>query len=250
MLRGVEQATGAVAVLEDELRRRLYLMVRRAGRPLTREEVAGRAGISRRLAAFHLDKLVERGLLRTHYARPPGRSGPGAGRTAKHYEASDLEVDVSIPERRYDLAGKLLLRAVTSARPGESPASAAMRVAEQAGADIGARVRDERRLGRLGPERALTTAADVLEGYGYEPHRPSSGEVALANCPFHTLAQEAPDVVCGMNQAFISGLVRGLGNQTVEAKLTPVPNACCVTLCGSAKAQQIGERKAPLPPSH
>ena len=244
MLRGVDQGTEAVAVLDDELRRRLYLMVRRAARPLTREDVATEAGISRRLAAFHLDKLVERGLLRTHYARPPGRSGPGAGRTAKYYQRSGLEIDVSIPERRYDLAGQILLRAVTSSAPGEPPPAAALRVASEAGLDVGQRVRDERRLGRLGPERALAAAADVLEGYGFEPHRPGSAEVTLANCPFHVLAQESPDLVCRMNRAFIEGLVRGLGNQTVEATLEPAPGGCCVALRHGSNAAGIDPAKA------
>jgi predicted ArsR family transcriptional regulator len=232
MLRGIRKGTPAVAVLEDELRRQIYLLVRSAGRPLTREEVAGEAGISRRLAAFHLDKLVDRGLLRSHYARPPGRSGPGAGRSAKYYKPSDLEIDVSIPERRYDLAGQLLLRAIRSESPGEPAPAAALRVAREAGLEIGQRVREGRRLGRPGAERALATSAAILEDQGFEPYRPGPDEVALRNCPFHSLAREAPELVCRMNQAFIDGLLRGLGNETVEAALECTPGDCCVTLRG------------------
>jgi predicted ArsR family transcriptional regulator len=232
MLRGIQKGTPAVAVLEDELRRRIYQLVRRAGRALTREEVAGEAGISRRLAAFHLDKLLERGLLRSHYARPPGRSGPGAGRSAKFYEPSDLEIDVSIPERRYDLAGQLLLRAIRTESPGEPASAAALRVAREAGLGIGQRFREDRRLGRPGAERALATAAAILEDHGFEPYRPRLDEVALRNCPFHSLAREAPELVCRMNQAFIDGLLRGLGNETVEAALECTPGDCCVTLRG------------------
>ena len=230
MIRGIRKGSQAVAVLEDELRRELYLLVRRAGRPLTREEVAGKAGISRRLAAFHLDKLVERALLKAHYARPPGRSGPGAGRSAKYYEPSDLEIDVSIPERRYDLAGHLLLSAIRSESPAEPAPQAALRVAREAGLDIGQRAREERRLGRPGAERALTTAGAILEDHGFEPYRPDPDQMALRNCPFHSLAQEAPELVCRMNQAFIDGLLRGLGNETVEAALECTPGDCCVTL--------------------
>lgn len=219
-----------MAVLEDELRRQIYLFVRRAGRSVTREEVAAEAGISRRLAAFHLDRLVERGLLRAHYARPPGRSGPGAGRSAKYYQPSELEVDVSIPERRYDIVGQLLVKAIRSASPEEPAPVAALRVAGEAGLDIGERERQERRLGRPGAERALTTAADILEDHGFEPYRPGPDEVALSNCPFHSLAREAPELVCRMNQAFIDGLLRGLGNHTVEAVLECRPGDCCVTL--------------------
>src|SRR5688572_23791265 len=106
-----------IAVLEDDLRRRIYEFLRRAGRPVTREEVASDAGISWRLAAFHLEKLLERGLLKAHYARPPGRSGPGAGRSAKYYEPSEIEVEVPLPERRYDLVGRLLIEAIEAETP-------------------------------------------------------------------------------------------------------------------------------------
>jgi predicted ArsR family transcriptional regulator len=230
MLRGVDRGVEAVGVLEDELRRQLYRIVRRAGQALSRDDVAGQAGISRRLAAFHLDKLTERGLLRAHYARPPGRSGPGAGRSAKYYEPSDLEVDVSIPQRRYDLAGRLLIRAITSASPHETASAAAARVAREAGADLGGRVRQEKRLRHPGAERALTTAAHVLEEHGFEPYRPGRNRVALRNCPFRELATEAPEVMCRMNQAFVEGLLRGLGNDTVRAARESTPGDCCVTL--------------------
>lgn len=230
MLAGAEAGTAAVAVLEDELRRELYVMVRRARRPLTREDVADAAGISRRLAAFHLDKLVDRGLLLTHYARPPGRSGPGAGRSAKFYRPSELEVDVSIPERRYDLAGRLLVRAIQSASSEEPATIAALRVSREAGLSIGRRVRQEKRLRPPGAERALTAVTDVLEEQGFEPYRPKPDEVALGNCPFHLLAREAPELVCEMNRAYIEGLLRGLGNHTVEARLEPTPGRCCVAL--------------------
>ncbi len=230
MLRGIRKGTPAVAVLADELRRRIYEFVRRAGRAVTRDEVASETKVSRKLAAFHLDKLVDRGLLRTHYARPPGRSGPGAGRTAKYYEPSDLQVEVSIPERRYDLAGHLLVRAVQTESDRERAGKAAVRVAREAGHQIGTEVRAQRRLGRPGAERALAAAADVLEEYGYEPYRPDQRTVALSNCPFHSLAREAPELVCRMNQAFINGLLRGFGNETVKAALECAPGDCCVTL--------------------
>lgn len=220
----------AVAALADRLRRTLYLFIRGAGRPVTREEAAKASGISRKLAAFHLDKLVDAGLLATHYARPPGRSGPGAGRTAKYYEPSAIEVDLSIPERRYDLLGRLLVEAVRSERRGEKGRDAAVRVAQAAGTEVGESVRREARLRRLGPERTLAVAAEVLERYGYEPFETADGDLKLRNCPFHALAKDAPDLVCEMNRSYLDGLIRGLGNETVTAELTRVPGECCVTL--------------------
>jgi hypothetical protein len=43
-------------------------------------------------------------------------------------------------------------------------------------------------------------------------------------------------LVCGVNQAYLDGLLRGLGNDTVAADLTPQPGACCVTLRAPASS--------------
>ena len=219
-----------LAALEDELPRRIYLFIRRGRRAVSREEVAAEVGISRRLAAFHLERLLERGLLKAGYARPPGRSGPGAGRSAKYYEPSELHVEVSLPGRRYDLAGQLLLNALKTQAPGETPAASAQRAAREKGHALGEEVRRDRKLRPPGPERTLGVAEDVLEDFGFEPYRDEADVVALRNCPFHNLAQEAPELMCGMNQAFIDGFLRGLGNDTVESVLACKPGDCCVTL--------------------
>lgn len=219
-----------LALLEDELRRRIYQYLRRAGRPVTREEVADETGISRRLAAFHLEKLLEEGLLESHYARPPGRGGPGAGRSAKYYEPSDVELSVSVPERHYDLAGALLVDAIRTETAKETAQEATLRVSAAKGREVGEATRRDRRLGRPGPERTLSVAQDVLERYGYEPYREAKTTVALRNCPFHTLAQQAPDLVCSMNRAFLDGMLRGMGNESVQAVLECKEGDCCVTL--------------------
>jgi predicted ArsR family transcriptional regulator len=226
-----------IAVLEDDLRRRIYRYLRRAGHAATREEVAEQTGISRRLAAFHLEKLLEEGFLRSHYARPPGRSGPGAGRTAKYYEPSEVELSVSIPDRHYDFAGSLLVDAINNATAKETAQDAALRVSAEKGRELGERARREQRLGRPGPERTMSVAHEMLEGHGYEPYRDGRSTIALRNCPFHVLAQQAPDLVCSMNRSFIDGMLRGLGNSSVEAVLECKAGDCCVTLRAPEKAR-------------
>jgi predicted ArsR family transcriptional regulator len=230
MSRDFEAGARAVAALEDGLRRDMYRFIRERGAPVSREEAAGAVGISRKLAAFHLDKLVDRGLLRFHYARPPGRSGRGAGRTAKLYEPSDLEVEISIPERRYDLVADLLVKAVQEEAPGERADETARRVAQRGGMELGQSVARDMRLRPPGHERTLSVTKEVLARHGYEPYRDKYLQVGLRNCPFLTVAREAPEVVCDMNRAFIEGLVRGLGNDTVQVILDPAPGRCCVRL--------------------
>jgi predicted ArsR family transcriptional regulator len=207
MMSDLGSTAASLGALEDDVRRRMYLFIRDQARPVSRDEAAKEAGISRKLAAFHLDKLVDKGLLAAHYARPQGRGGPGAGRPSKLYEPADGELSLSIPERRYDLVGQILVDAIESRSPEESTSDAARRVARRAGEDLGREIRRIRRLHPAGPERALSVARDVLRDHGFEPYEGRGGELALRNCPFHVLAQRSPELVCGLNQAFVGDWV-------------------------------------------
>jgi predicted ArsR family transcriptional regulator len=245
MLRGLRRHAEAVGALEDDLRRELYLVVRSKGEPVTREEAARAVGISTKLAAFHLDKLVERGLLTFTYARPPGRGGRGAGRPAKTYRPSDREVEVTIPERRYDVLGSILLRALRSKRRTESGEAAARRAAREAGQELGEARRRDLRLASPGAERALNVASGVLEERGYEPYREPDGCVRLRSCPFHALAESDRELVCGINEELIEGVVRGLGNQTLDVVFDPVPGECCVRLTPPGGRHRDGDATDP-----
>ena len=108
----LERQITAIASLGDPVRRGLYLYVAGRGREVGRDEAARALRISRALAAFHLDKLHQHGLLETSYRRLTRRRGPGAGRPAKLYRRADLQLDVSLPRRRYELAGRVLARAI------------------------------------------------------------------------------------------------------------------------------------------
>ena len=92
----------SLSTLDDPVRRRLYEVVTRQDGPVGRDEAASAAGIGRALAVYHLDKLVESGLLTAFYQRPPGRSGPGAGRPAKLYARSDREFAVPLGREELD----------------------------------------------------------------------------------------------------------------------------------------------------
>lgn len=218
----------AVSVLADDLRRGLYGFVRRAHRPVTREEAAGDAGISAKLAAFHLDKLVAAGLLRARYDSPGGVRK--VGRKPKVYEPADTHIRISIPERRPDVLAEILVDAVLTEEPGESARSAALRTARRRGEELGAAERARTRPGRLGPERSLTLTEPVLEQHGFEPHRRASTELELLNCPFHPLAARSPELVCGINHAFLGGFLTGLEAAGIDAVLAPRPGRCCVEL--------------------
>ncbi len=184
----------------------MFTYIRDAGRPVTREDAASAVGISRKLAAFHLDKLVDVGLLRAAYDEPerPGR----VGRTPKTYRPTDLDVRVSIPARRHEDLSDILVDALVAEPAGGSAMQSAMQVARSHGETLGAEERHRSRAGRLGAERALTLAERVLRERGFDPTRDEPLCVRLRNCPFHPLAAQAPQVVCGINHAFLSRLSR------------------------------------------
>jgi len=232
-----EERVETVAVLADRQRRRVFGYVRRARRPVTREEVAADSGVSVKLAAFHLDKLVEAGLLRTRSEAPAGVRK--VGRRPKVYEPSGADIHVSIPERRPDVIAEILIDAVATEQAAEGARAAALRTARRHGHDIGSAERARTRPGRLGPERSVNAVEPVLERYGYEPDRPAPTTLRLLNCPFHHLAARSPGLVCGINHAFLGGVLDGLKAAGVDAVLTPHPGRCCVEIC-EARADASG----------
>jgi predicted ArsR family transcriptional regulator len=211
----------AVAALAEPTRRRLYDHVVRQAGPVSRDEAAAATKVPRATVAFHLDKLVDDGLLEVHFERRTGRTGPGAGRPSKVYRRADCTVEISFPERHYDLAGDLLAAAMAAAEEsGESPRVALARLAYDRG----------RRLGEGAPPAGGRTAAlRVLEEHGFEP-RLEDGVVSLANCPFHTLAREHTELVCGMNLRLLEGVLDGVPSAELAARLQPSPDRCCVRL--------------------
>ena len=222
----------SLSSLDDPARRRLYEVVTRQPGPVSRDEAASAAGIGRALAVYHLDKLVESGLLTASYQRPPGRSGPGAGRPAKLYARSDREFAVTVPPREYELAARLLVQAV-EADPGGCSRAALAEAARRLGTELGSTFRPA--AADSPPGRRDTAERDVnelLTQQGYEPCRGGDGVIRLRNCPFHQLAEQHRDVVCGMNLALVEGLVAGLGADGWHPALDPRPGHCCVAIGG------------------
>ena len=216
---------GQLSALAEPVRRELYAFVVARREPVTREQAAAGLDVPVHVAKFHLDRLVEDGLLDAEYRRPPGRGGPGAGRPAKVYRRSGLEVEVSLPERRYAVAGRVLVKAVAYAeREGVPIAEALEQVAVDAGHEAGAvAARRARR------RSATKTLIDTLVDEGYEPYGEGGG-IRLANCPFDALARDETELVCGMNLCFLSGVLDGVGADGLSAELDPRPGQCCVNI--------------------
>jgi len=230
-----DRGLSAVSSLDDPVRARLYRAVCESTGPLGRDEAAATAGIGRPLAAYHLDKLVELGLLTASYQRPPGRGGPGAGRPAKVYRRSGREFSVTVPPREYELAARLLAAAVESDRGGTSRA-ALHDAARHFGEELGWRSRP-RESGLAGAGQALRAA---LCEHGFEPWPDDGDLVYLRNCPFHQLAAQHTELVCGMNLALIDGLVAGLGASGQHPRLAQEPGRCCVVIESGGGSRTAG----------
>jgi predicted ArsR family transcriptional regulator len=217
----------SLSSLDDPLRRRLYEVVTSQPGPVSRDEAASAAGIGRALAVYHLDKLVESGLLTASYQRPPGRSGPGAGRPAKMYARSDREFAVTVPPREYELAARLLVQAV-EADPSDRSRTALAEAARRLGTELGSAFHPADGEG----DAAGRDMKGVLTQQGYEPCCGADGVIRLRNCPFHQLAEQHRELVCGMNLALVEGLVEGLGADGWHPALDPRPGQCCVAIRG------------------
>lgn len=219
----------SLSALADPLRRQLYEYVASQDIPVRRDNAAKATGVSRTLAAYHLDRLAEAGLLATTYARPDGQGGPGAGRPAKMYQRVQDEVSVTVPPRTYGLVAELLADAAASDTSGDVH-SALMTAAELEGRRVA-----EEGIGLLA----------ALQRRGYEPIVTGDGVIELRNCPFHQVAQRQTKLICGLNHALLRGVLAGRAENPDQVKLTPRAGRCCVTI-HSAASDIPGTPQPPL----
>jgi predicted ArsR family transcriptional regulator len=201
---------GPIGALIDPTRRHLYEFVMASPQAVGRDQAAQAVGIPRQTAAYHLDRLAAEGLVEVEFLRRSGRSGPGAGRPAKLYKRSERDHEVSLPPRRYALAARILLAAVSSGAvdPAEL-ADAAHRVG--------------RELVREGLDQALRET-------GYDPVD-EEGETRFRNCPFHALKEQDQTTVCQLNLGLVEGMLEAAPDGRM-AYLEPSDSYCCVRIRG------------------
>jgi predicted ArsR family transcriptional regulator len=241
----LEQQVTAIATLAEPVRRALYLYVISRPTAVSRDEAAQAVGISRSLAAFHLDRLATVGLLDVSYRRLTNRTGPGAGRPAKLYRRIQRTFELSLPPRRYEFLAHLFALTLEQTLP---PSSQALEeTAHGIGIKLGAQAREN-----IDPEASrdvlLTTAETLLAAYGFQPCRATNSTLLLCNCPFDRLAKEHRELVCGMNLALIRGLLEGLRLEGIETEFFPQPDMCCVLIrgLGSPTSSQYHEYRAAI----
>jgi predicted ArsR family transcriptional regulator len=228
-VRAIERDAAGIGALADPTRRRLYLYVCSQPAPVGRDEAAAAVGIARHQAKFHLDRLEAEGLLESGYARLGERSGPGAGRTSKLYRRTGRDIAVSLPDREYELAGRLMADAIAASAASGAPVLEVLyRLAAEHGRSLGDAAVAVAGLPESA-ESALRLAVQVLAEHGYEP-RSEGDRIVLANCPFHALARAQTELVCHLNHALIDAVADTLHPHGPHARLAPAEGRCCVVL--------------------
>jgi predicted ArsR family transcriptional regulator len=184
---------------------------------------------------FHLDVLIEAGLVTAGPQQPQGR-----GRPRSLYAAAFQ--DGGAPGGSYQELADLL-----AAHFDTTPARRRRR-AERAGADWAAQ-----RLGP-GPETAPSPASSPAEArrrvtgmfaeMGFDPEPASGGRMLLHDCPFRDIARAHPDVVCAAHQGLLTGLLARLDPSGPAPVLEPFvrPGVCAITF---DEASVTGARPEP-----
>lgn len=208
------------------------LPVDRRAEGLTAQELGSRAGLHLTTVRFHLERLVEGGLLTSHSAR-----SRGVGRPSKRYV---IAREGLLEPRRHEAfvrLAELLTAAFTARAEDGSPLTP-----EQAG-ETWAHEHSAQLLGgrppagpATSPDAWLATVGrmvDVLRDWGYTPDLRTSAADRTADlddigCPFVDLARRRPEVVCGVHRGLMRGILEVLGETDSELELTPfaTPTRC------------------------
>lgn len=217
----------AIGSLADPVRRELYDYIASQNDSVSREDAAAAVGVAVHKAKFHLERLVQEGLLDTEFKRLTGKTGPGAGRPAKLYRRARSVFSVSLPERRYDLMGHILAEAIENTHDGCTIHDVLDAVARSAGEHAALSARPLTSDGD--PDQQLREVSDELSQLGYEPET-ADEVIRLRNCPFDTLAKQHTELVCGVNRSYVQGVIDGIGARGVCTCADKQTGYCCVAI--------------------
>lgn len=232
-------ATPALEVLESPVRRRIVDLL--ANLPavadgiaeppgLTAAQVAAEIGMHVTTARFHLDLLVRRELLEAIFRRG------GVGRPRKVYRMRHRP-QAAGPDRTETARDELtLLLAETWHADGDRPAPSAEEAGERWAREHAPSLTEAERLTARTPGAWLGKVGrtvDLLQLWGYLPEVRTTdagrtAELTLVDCPFLTLAQAHPDVVCGIHRGLLRGALHAVGEEETEVGLQPFvgPTTC------------------------
>jgi predicted ArsR family transcriptional regulator len=205
-----QQIGELTSTLGDTTRRGIYVSIRESAEPVTVSQIAELFNIHPNVARHHLDRLVADDYLEPTLHRPEGQKPAGAGRPAKYYKATQKEVAVEFPGRRYELLSELLARVLERVAPDD-----AARAAEEVGREYGAQLAAEVGLpDDLGYETAIQAVAQAMVGVGFQTAVSTDDKLVTRFCPFGSTAVSHPKVVCKIDEGIVSGLMGAITGST------------------------------------
>ena len=195
--------------------------VRSRREPPSANELAAGLGISRSVARWRLERLVETGHLRPVFSKR--RGGPGAGRPAKRYEVVPETEALEFPRRRDVELLRLSLESAPAERLQEIGVAYGRELARESGLRPAAR-----------PEVGLRRVCDALGALGFQAQVESlEGDRAVLvtpTCPLRPLVVAAPsnrELDQGMWRGLLGEALRGPGQIRCETNDCHVADCSC-----------------------
>ncbi len=193
---------------------------------LTAAELAKRLGRHVTTIRFHVDQLLEGGLVTASDQRGE------VGRPRRHYAASKGPVPTVSSDEGYRLLAELFTQAMADG----------VHSAEEAGRHW-VKHNEEKILPYCPTTEPASTAGewlakigvvvDVLHDWGYQSSlrtcdQGQTAEMEFTQCPFRDLARRNPGVACSIHRGLVRGTLELLGEQDADLKVVPFvePELC------------------------
>lgn len=211
------------ALALGESRARVLEALQTARGPLGVGEVAKKVRLHPNTARFHLDGLVEQGLVDRN---TEARDTPGRPRAL--YSAR--EGSAAAGQRSYRLLAQILTSYL--ANTSRQPEKAALRAGEEWGRYLAERPAPYHRVDAASATQQLV---ETLDDIGFAPEPVTAGrkrQILLHHCPFREAAEQNQEVVCSVHLGLMRGLLDGLGAPVKAETLDPFvePDLCIAKL--------------------
>lgn len=184
--------------------------------------LADATGMHENTIRFHLNRLVEDGLVERRQVAPGT-----PGRPPLRFVASSGGMDEE--PGNYALIARVLSEGLAGAT--DDIEGTAVEFGRRWG-----RVRGAQAAARSGHDRptledAIEELARILEEAGFEPEiEPGAQEtvVRIHNCPFRQLARDDQTIPCGVHRGIMEGVLEGVGTGEAVTRLDPwvTPHLC------------------------
>lgn len=223
--RSPHQAAGITGVLAGTSRAAVLDALRDADRPLPVKDLAQRVGLHTSTLRFHLNRLVEAGLVHEERADPDGPGRPGL----VYSTVEDTgEAGEESGERGYKFLARVLA-AHLAATSGDAAGEA-----DDAGQVFGRYlVGPPRPFDTMDAEHARARLVLLLDELGFDPHEATdAGRIVLHRCPFREVAEDNPEVTCAVHLGLMRGALEELRAPIEATGLDPfvTPTTCVAHL--------------------